>query len=30
NDIPIWDISLDQWEDTVHINLTSYFLYVRE
>ena len=29
-DIPIWDMSLDQWQRTLKVNLTSYFLYARE
>lgn len=29
-DIPIWDMSLEQWQRTIDINLTSYFLYSRE
>jgi NAD(P)-dependent dehydrogenase (short-subunit alcohol dehydrogenase family) len=29
-DIPIWDISLEQWQRTMDVNLTSYFLYARE
>ena len=29
-DIPIWDMSLDQWQRTMDVNLTSYFLYSRE
>jgi len=27
---PIWDISLEQWQKTIDVNLTSYFLYARE
>ncbi|CAF2519499.1 unnamed protein product [Rotaria sp. Silwood2] len=30
NDIPIWDMSLDQWQHTMNVDLTSYFLYARE
>jgi NAD(P)-dependent dehydrogenase (short-subunit alcohol dehydrogenase family) len=29
-DIPIWDMSLAQWQRTIDVNLTSYFLYSRE
>jgi len=29
-DIPIWDMSLTQWQRTIDVNLTSYFLYSRE
>jgi len=29
-DIPIWDMSLEQWQRTMDVNLTSYFLYARE
>jgi NAD(P)-dependent dehydrogenase (short-subunit alcohol dehydrogenase family) len=29
-DIPIWDMSLEQWQHTMDVNLTSYFLYSRE
>ncbi|UJR26389.1 hypothetical protein I4U23_007721 [Adineta vaga] len=29
-DIPIWDMSLEQWQHTMDTNLTSYFLYSRE
>jgi NAD(P)-dependent dehydrogenase (short-subunit alcohol dehydrogenase family) len=29
-DIPIWDMSIDQWQRTIDVNLTSYFLYARE
>ena len=29
-DIPIWNMSLEQWQRTIDINLTSYFLYARE
>ena len=30
DDIPIWDLSLEQWHRTMDVNLTSYFLYARE
>lgn len=30
DDIPIWEMSLDQWNRTMDVNLTSYFLYSRE
>jgi NAD(P)-dependent dehydrogenase (short-subunit alcohol dehydrogenase family) len=29
-DLPIWEMSLDQWQRTLDVNLTSYFLYARE
>lgn len=29
-DIPIWDMSLAQWQRTMDVNLTAYFLYSRE
>jgi NAD(P)-dependent dehydrogenase (short-subunit alcohol dehydrogenase family) len=29
-DVPIWEMSLEQWQRTIDINLTSYFLYSRE
>ncbi|CAF1108050.1 unnamed protein product [Adineta ricciae] len=29
-DRPIWDMSLEQWQRTLDVNLTSYFLYSRE
>jgi NAD(P)-dependent dehydrogenase (short-subunit alcohol dehydrogenase family) len=29
-DIPIWELSLEQWQRTIDVNLTSYFLYARE
>lgn len=29
-DIPIWEMALDQWQRTLNVNLTSYFLYARE
>jgi len=29
-DVPIWEMSLEQWQNTIDINLTSYFLYSRE
>ena len=28
-DIPIWEMSLQQWQHTIDVNLTSYFLYAR-
>ncbi|CAF3697748.1 unnamed protein product [Rotaria socialis] len=27
---PIWEMSLEQWQRTLDVNLTSYFLYARE
>ena len=30
DEIPIWDMSLEQWEKTLNVNLTAYFLYSRE
>lgn len=30
DETPIWDMSLEQWQRTLDINLTSYFLYARE
>ncbi|CAF0786384.1 unnamed protein product [Didymodactylos carnosus] len=30
DDIPIWEMSLEQWNKTLNVNLTSYFLYTRE
>ncbi|CAF2307053.1 unnamed protein product [Rotaria sp. Silwood2] len=27
---PIWEMSLEQWKNTMDVNLTSYFLYARE
>ncbi|CAF4950367.1 unnamed protein product, partial [Rotaria magnacalcarata] len=30
DDIPIWAMSLDQWQNTINVDLTSYFLYARE
>ena len=30
DDIPIWEMSLNQWQKTIDVNLTSYFLYARE
>jgi NAD(P)-dependent dehydrogenase (short-subunit alcohol dehydrogenase family) len=30
DDIPIWDMPLAQWQRTLDVNLTSYFLYARE
>ncbi|CAF3344831.1 unnamed protein product [Rotaria sp. Silwood1] len=27
---PIWEMSLEQWKNTLDVNLTSYFLYARE
>ena len=29
-DLPIWEMSLTQWQQTLDVNLTSYFLYTRE
>lgn len=29
-DVPIWDMPLEQWQRTIDVNLTSYFLYARE
>ncbi|CAF4332637.1 unnamed protein product [Rotaria socialis] len=30
DDIPILDMFLDQWQNTINVDLTSYFLYARE
>jgi NAD(P)-dependent dehydrogenase (short-subunit alcohol dehydrogenase family) len=30
DETPIWDMSLEQWQHTIDVNLTSYFLYARE
>lgn len=30
DDIPIWDMSFDQWKRTLDVNLSSYFLYARQ
>jgi len=30
DETPIWDMSLKQWQNTIDVNLTSYFLYARE
>jgi NAD(P)-dependent dehydrogenase (short-subunit alcohol dehydrogenase family) len=29
-ELPIWEMSLEQWQQTLNVNLTSYFLYSRE
>lgn len=29
-DVPVWDLSLDRWEETLRLNLTSVFLVARE
>ncbi|CAF1240037.1 unnamed protein product [Adineta steineri] len=29
-DLPIWEMSLEQWQRTLDVNLTAYFLYARE